>query len=108
MHVLVTEAAVTVEDVEDLKRLAVVVGPQVADTAVHPRLLEAGLTVADTEHPEPDHQWLSIDALRAAGAARAAAADWPGQFDGMIAYATGKGWTNPDGSLVAAHIERSS
>ena len=32
--------------------------------------------------------------------------DWPAQFDGMIAYATNKGWLNALGTRVRAHLER--
>lgn len=51
-----------------------------------------------------DHAWLDASALRAAGDG---SAQWAAGFDGMLAYAAGKGWASPDGSAVRAHIVRS-
>jgi hypothetical protein len=46
--------------------------------------------------------------LRSAAAATVAEqdrADWLKGFDGMIAYATSKGWTDESGTHVRAHVE---
>ena len=54
------------------------------------------------------HAWLQIDVLKAAAATTVPApdqAEWAKGFDGMIAYATSKGWTSADGRAVRAHIE---
>ena len=56
--------------------------------------------------PDADHVWVDIANLRAAVLARA---DDPGvgaQFDGVIAYATSKGWLDETGTHVRAHVER--
>ncbi len=54
--------------------------------------------------PDPDHVWVSIDRLRAAVLdADPASAE---AFDGVIAYASGKGWLDESGSSVRAHVER--
>lgn len=51
-----------------------------------------------------EHVWLDIDACRELGRA-ARGDDWVGQYDAMIAFATSRGWTNEDATLVRAHIE---
>jgi hypothetical protein len=54
---------------------------------------------------------LDIAAFKAAAAAtlpadeQAELDNWANGFDGMIAYATSKGWTNADGTAVRAHVE---
>ena len=50
-----------------------------------------------------DHALLDPAALRRL-ASGAVEADWPERFDGMVAYAAGKGWVADDGSLQA-HVE---
>ena len=55
------------------------------------------------------HAWLDPTVLRHEASLSIPEADrqaWFGRFDGMIAYATSKGWMSPDGSAVRAHIER--
>lgn len=53
-----------------------------------------------------EHVWLDVAAARAAGAEEAPdATAFTEQFDGMIAYATSKGWTNEAGTHVRAHVE---
>lgn len=57
---------------------------------------------------EPDadgsHLWLDVAACRTVGVAEQGD-DWGDAYDGMIAYATSKGWTNEAGTHVRAHIE---
>jgi hypothetical protein len=58
--------------------------------------------------PDGSHVWLSVAELRFAAAATVAEqdrADWLKGFDGMIAYATSKGWTDESGTHVRAHVE---
>jgi len=47
------------------------------------------------------HVWVSIDALRASAVPPANDED----FDRMIAYAQSKGWVDPVGGFVRAHVE---
>jgi hypothetical protein len=56
--------------------------------------------------PDDDHVWADIDELRAAGLAQVDDPDFASNFDGMIAYATKKGWLDDTATLVRAHIER--
>lgn len=64
----------------------------------------AALAAAHLGAVEGDHAWLETAALRAAGDGSAA---WASGFDGMLAYAAGKGWATEDGTRVRAHIVRS-
>jgi hypothetical protein len=94
----------TVEDTGNLKQLHVEFRG-VSDHTGAEAVAASGLGRADA-----DHAWLDVSALRAAGdeSARAAGGDagWATQFDAMIAYAASKGWTDPDGTRVRAHIVR--
>ena len=57
--------------------------------------------------PDGEHVWLDIAVARAAGAEAADDAGWAARYDGMIAHATEKGWTDGNGTHVRAHVERS-
>ena len=52
---------------------------------------------------EGDHAWLRIDALRAM-APLPRSCSWDERFGKAMAYAGQRGWTDPEGSLVRAHI----
>ena len=102
MFVLVSgsdgEARASVEDPGNLRQLHAEfrgVGDDVAAAAI----AAAGLGTVDG-----DHAWLDAGALRAAGDG---SQNWVTGFDGMLAYAAGKGWTSEDGAQVRAHIVRS-
>lgn len=102
MYVLVTEeggeARAAVADAANLRQLHAEFRG-VADDQAAAALAAAGLGSVDG-----DHAWLDASALRAAGGG---SAQWAAGFDGMLAYAAGKGWASPDGSAVRAHIVRS-
>jgi hypothetical protein len=56
-----------------------------------------------------EHVWLSIEELRRRAASLVPEAerdDWSRGFDGMVGYASSKGWTSPEGSHLRAHITR--
>ena len=96
MFVEVTEGQCAVREAADLKSLSV----QAADRAHLSALGALGQV-------DGDHVWLSIDALKAAAAATVPDDErsaWADGYDGMIAYATSKGWASADGSAVRAHI----
>ncbi len=52
-----------------------------------------------------DHLWVSRTWLMIAGEA-AGGADWRKGAEAMLAYADGKGWTDPETGAVRAHIKR--
>lgn len=60
----------------------------------------AGLTATARMDGET-HAWIAPERLRALAVPQPP--DWAGQFDAMVAYAAGKGWTDADGAL-RAHI----
>jgi len=71
-----------------------------ADTEESDAVLAPWCRLDDEGH----HVWLDIDACRELG--REALGDaWVEQYDGMIAYARSKGWTDETGASVRAHIE---
>lgn len=98
MYVDLSSGTAVVRKAEDLKSLSVVSPGGVPDASA---LGQLGVV-------EGGHVWLSVSALRAAAAATVPEADrepWIGAFDGMIAYATSKGWTDESGTRVRAHVE---
>ena len=65
-------------------------------------------TVLDSwGHADEDgeHLWIGISQLRLA-AAPANDPNWPSQYDGMIRYATTKGWVDERFQRVRVHIDR--
>jgi hypothetical protein len=56
--------------------------------------------------PDADHVWIDVALLRSAAIELVDEADYGERFDGMIAYATKKGWIDESGTRVRAHIER--
>jgi hypothetical protein len=67
-----------------------------ADGPLGDMLLEPICRVADDEHV-----WVQVSALRNACEPVAGAE----AFDATIAYATSKGWLDPSGDHVRAHVE---
>lgn len=52
-----------------------------------------------------DHVWVRLSALER-WAGDAADDQWRAGFDGMVRYASSKGWLDETGEFVQAHIER--
>ena len=90
---LLPSGEVVLEDADDFRRFAVLVpeGTVLADSAL------AGLV-----RIEGDHAWVPPGTVT--GLHPDAGPDWHRQFDGMVAFAAGKGWTDADGH-IRAHIE---
>lgn len=100
MFVEVDGNGAAVREPDVLTSLSVRVGRGVDDRAVAAALDGLGRL-------DGSHVWLDVPALRdRAGSlvGRDGRADWEAGFDGMIAYATSKGWV-ADGA-VRAHLER--
>jgi hypothetical protein len=95
LHLHTDRAETTVSDGADLKRLDAVVhgtGDIAATLGGHGAMDDDG-----------SHLWIDIAWLRiAAGAGQPDT--WPAQFDGMVAYATSKGWSNPDHTRLRVHL----
>ncbi|MEY4339572.1 MAG: hypothetical protein RLZ14_1422 [Actinomycetota bacterium] len=98
MYIVVSEAGVSVRDADDLKSLSIR-----ATKALEPGAL--GTLGEPTD--DGTHAWLDVAVLRAAAEATLPASAreaWRSGFDGMIGYATSKGWTDERGR-VRAHLE---
>jgi hypothetical protein len=63
------------------------------------RLGEAGTTAGAPE----GHAWVDIAWVRAQAEGRVPET-WPGDFDGMLAYARTKGWLDAGGTAIQAHV----
>lgn len=86
-------------DCDDLSRLHVD-GNGLSLAELH-ALAEADPTVAVADD---DHLWVELRRL-AACAASAGGPDGAARFEGVITYATSRGWVSGDGRMVRAHVE---
>ncbi|NAZ87825.1 hypothetical protein GTR00_17235 [Kineococcus sp. T90] len=93
-------ARVAARGVEDLARLSATVAADAPADAVDGALRDAGAGHLDAGG---EHAWLRLSWLRAQGPD---APGWLEGFAGMVSYATSRGWTSEDGTLVRAHVER--
>lgn len=91
--------AVTMQDVDNLGALSVQLRGCTREVASK---MLAGLGRLDGEHV-----WLEIKALQALSP-RADDTDWLSGFEGTMAYAKSKGWLDPDGTSVRAHLAPSA
>ncbi|WP_167042318.1 hypothetical protein [Salinibacterium sp. ZJ454] len=99
MIVVVSESgSVEIQDASDLKGLAI---RRCGSADVTSSLAAAGLGGSPAEG---DHDWLSIEALRALCAPEAADSEWDEQCSKMIDFASMHGWTTIDERLVKAHV----
>jgi hypothetical protein len=88
--------AASVMHADNLTTLAVEVGTEVGRDQVPGKLGKLGRV-------EGDHVWLDIESLRRAAAPHDRAT-WQDDFDAMLEYARFHGWTDPEASVVRAHI----
>jgi hypothetical protein len=86
--------------VVDLGRLHLALG-QVTDEEAAEVLTRSGLG----RFQDADTALLDAAALRAAAEPRATAADWPAQWDAMVAKARSRGWVSEDGASLQVHVE---
>lgn len=56
---------------------------------------------------DSDHAYLSIPSVLELAGARADDPEWRASFDGMVTYASSKGWLDADGGAIRAHWEDS-
>jgi hypothetical protein len=92
-----TTGHATLHGVENLRELKVV-APAMASADV-----ASALEADNWGRLDGDHAWLSVGALKSAGAAEGAA--WDEGFTQMMGYAASQGWVSPDGLQVRAHLE---
>jgi hypothetical protein len=107
VQVTVTAAAVGVLDAEVLTALSVLTELSPRDT--ERALVEQGLARASSD-PSPGHIWLDVAGLARLAAESVDEVDegWQQRYGAMIAYAATKGWTDPDQTVVRAHVETAS
>jgi hypothetical protein len=89
---------VTVDEAENLKTLSVEL------QGCSPGQASALLGDRDLGLVEDGHAWLHIGALRAI-ARQPRSCTWDERFQLAMAYAQRKGWTDPTGDFVRAHLE---
>ncbi|MGC0362581.1 hypothetical protein ABH922_000565 [Rhodococcus sp. 27YEA15] len=94
MFVLVNGDSVTLEEVEDLKRLHVELRTPATDAELGELLQANGFGYAD-------ERGFFVDLARI----RARSTDLEG-VEKMVDYARGKGWLSADGTALEAHVER--
>jgi len=97
MIIRVTSAGAMLEAPEDLKGFKLVVEGGLAGDALATALGAAGRLAGE-------HAWISPGWLRDASGLAGDAA-WVQGFEGMVGYATRKGWVDDTGA-IRAHIER--
>lgn len=94
----VATGTVTLDECDALNRFHV---RSVGDAASVVRALGDHGRAAD----KADHVWVRIESLRELASGKVDA-DWSQRFDAMVAYATSKGWLDPSGTCLMAHIQR--
>ena len=93
---------ISLEEPENLKQFHVVHAGTGDDSLVATALEAAGVGRAS---PNANHVYVNVDAVRSMAAGRVGDG-WAQEFEGMLAYASSKGWLDANGSAVEAHIER--
>lgn len=99
MKIEVTSDGTRVTDAVDLKKFSVV-------SDLEPSSLGEVLRAREWGSPsdQADHVFVSIEAIRR-DTAEQATIDWSSGFEGMLAYASSRGWLSPDGKTILGHIE---
>lgn len=88
----------TLEEAADCTRFHVE-APDGDARAAGPRLGAAGRA----EGAPDGHVWVDVAWVRAQAEGRVPEG-WAADFDGMLAYASKKGWLDPDGTAIQAHV----
>lgn len=89
---------VAVDEAEDLNKLSVELRECSAE--------QASALLDGLGRIEGTHAWLNIDALRAISP-KPRSCSWDERFRKAMAYAGRRGWTDPTGSFVRAHVASS-
>lgn len=99
MRLLIAPSGPELADPDDCTRFHVEVS---ADDRLPEVLAEHDLGTLDDGG---EHIHVAVGALRRLAEGRTQD-DWATRFDGMLSYAASKGWLDPAGTHVRAHIER--
>jgi len=95
---LAEDGAPTLEDAADCTKFHVE-APGGDARAAGARLGEAGTAEGAPE----GHVWVDVAWVRQQAAGRVPEG-WAAEFDGMLAYATKKGWLDAGGKAIQAHV----
>lgn len=97
MHLTITADQVVLHAPEDFTSFA-------ADTSLPPDVLADALPDGMLLDENQGHVWIDPQRLRQLAGRWAADEQWSTRFEGMIAYAAAKGWTDAHGR-IRAHLE---
>ena len=92
---------VTLDEPEDLKGFKVV-APEGADVGAALQGALAGIVSAD------GGAHLLVAWVRQQALAAGAGDGWEADFEAMLAFAASRGWVDPTGTSIQAHIERTT
>jgi len=99
-----TPPVVGLDEPDDCRRFHVAArGPAVND-GVHADALDRVLTDHEVGRLDGDDVWVQVDAVRRMAAGRVGAT-WESDFTAMVAFARDKGWLDPSGTAIRAHVE---
>ena len=91
---------VTLAEPRDLGSFKVLANSAQAQPTELSRALDGVGTVA-----EDGNAFITVDAVRRLAGDLAADPDWNAGLDKMLAYAGSKGWMDPSGTAIQAHVE---
>lgn len=97
MHLTITADQVALHAAQDLTSLAVA-------TSLPPHALVEALPEGIVLDEDQAHVWIEPQRLRELAGQWASEQEWSVRFEGMVAYATAKGWTDARGR-IRAHLE---
>jgi hypothetical protein len=95
-----TPPGVTLAEPDDLGSFKVLARGAQDDRAALERALEGVGTVA-----EDGNAFILVEAVRRLAGERADDPAWSEGFEKMLAYAGSKGWIDPSGTAIQAHVE---
>jgi hypothetical protein len=94
------QPAVTLDQPDDLGSFKVLAVAPGEDAAALARALDGVGTLAGD-----GHAFIAVEAVRRLAGDRAEDPEWAAGFDKMLAYAGSKGWMDPSGTAIQAHVE---
>jgi hypothetical protein len=94
---------VALADPDDLASFKVLAQSSEPDPARLAQALHGVGTLA-----EGGHAFIAVDAVRLLAGDRAGDPEWSAGLERMLAYADSKGWMDPSGTAIQAHIEWSA
>jgi hypothetical protein len=97
---IATPATVSLADPDDVRSFKVLARAPEPD----PERLAQALEGVGRLEGEGD-AFIDVEAVRRMAGERASDPEWSAGFDAMLAYAGSKGWMDPSGTAIQAHVE---